>query len=305
MFNHRIAHLASALLVFIQQLAHLLDRERRILSVERFLTLALVQKRPVPCIRADGNLLVGLPSVADAARILICVGESRISHCLLRESDARVASAVESLRIELPRQEGIYPPKTLRIGFFLDIKRTDGGLLIDRYSIGDEFFVLCVILQVHVRPEQAIHQLSLLVLSSYGGESSHEQHTGGDRFSHTARLPESGATCKGNLLLSRQAETPACPTDKMSVLLSRGLFIVFHYEARNNERMPDHVYKKIEIVGSSPNGFEEAVQNALARAEKTVRSMRWFEVTETRGTIEEGKVGEWQVTLKIGFTLEE
>ena len=69
--------------------------------------------------------------------------------------------------------------------------------------------------------------------------------------------------------------------------------------------MPHHVSKKIEIVGSSPNGFEEAVQNALARAKKTVRSMRWFEVTETRGYIDDGKVGEWQVTLKIGFTLEE
>ena len=69
--------------------------------------------------------------------------------------------------------------------------------------------------------------------------------------------------------------------------------------------MPDHVYKKIEIVGSSTKGFEEAVQNALARAEKTVRNMRWFEVTETRGDIDEGKVRDWQVTLKIGFTLEE
>ena len=69
--------------------------------------------------------------------------------------------------------------------------------------------------------------------------------------------------------------------------------------------MPDHVYKKIEIVGSSPNGFEEAVQNALARAKKTVRNMRWFEVTETGGYIDEGKVGDWQVRLKIGFTLEE
>jgi hypothetical protein len=69
--------------------------------------------------------------------------------------------------------------------------------------------------------------------------------------------------------------------------------------------MPDHVYKKIEIVGSSPNGFEEAVQNALARAEKTLRNMRWFEVIESRGTIDEGKVSEWQVTLKVGFTLEE
>jgi flavin-binding protein dodecin len=83
------------------------------------------------------------------------------------------------------------------------------------------------------------------------------------------------------------------------------LLIVFRCEARNNARMPDHVYKKIEIVGSSPKGFEEAVQNALARAKKTVRNMRWFEVTETRGYIDDGKVGDWQVTLKIGFTLEE
>jgi dodecin len=73
----------------------------------------------------------------------------------------------------------------------------------------------------------------------------------------------------------------------------------------NNERMSDHVYKKIEIVGSSPKGFEDAIKNALARAEKTVRNMRWFEVTETRGDVENGKVGHWQVTLKIGFTLEQ
>ena len=69
--------------------------------------------------------------------------------------------------------------------------------------------------------------------------------------------------------------------------------------------MSDHVYKKIEVVGSSPNGFEDAIKNALTRAEKTVRNMRWFEVTETRGDIEDGKVDHWQVTLKIGFTLEE
>ena len=73
----------------------------------------------------------------------------------------------------------------------------------------------------------------------------------------------------------------------------------------NNERMSDHVYKKIEVVGSSPKGFEDAIKNALARAGKTVRNMRWFEVTETRGDVENGKVGHWQVTLKIGFTLEE
>jgi flavin-binding protein dodecin len=68
--------------------------------------------------------------------------------------------------------------------------------------------------------------------------------------------------------------------------------------------MSDHIYKKIELVGSSRNGFEAAVQNALERARETVRNMRWFEVTETRGYIEDGNVAHWQVTLKIGFTLE-
>ena len=69
--------------------------------------------------------------------------------------------------------------------------------------------------------------------------------------------------------------------------------------------MAEHVYKKIEIVGSSPNGPEVAVHNALSRASKTIRNMRWFEVTETRGYIDDGKIAHWQVTLKIGFTLEE
>jgi dodecin len=73
----------------------------------------------------------------------------------------------------------------------------------------------------------------------------------------------------------------------------------------HNARMADHIYKKIELVGSSPDGFEGAVKNALARAKKTVRNMRWFEVAETRGYIENGKIGHWQVTLKIGFTLED
>jgi flavin-binding protein dodecin len=68
--------------------------------------------------------------------------------------------------------------------------------------------------------------------------------------------------------------------------------------------MSDHVYKILELVGSSPNGIEHAVENALSRAAKTVRSMRWFEVVETRGHIEDGKVAHWQVKLKIGFTLE-
>ena len=69
--------------------------------------------------------------------------------------------------------------------------------------------------------------------------------------------------------------------------------------------MADNIYKKIELVGSSPNGIEEAVKNALVRAKKTVRNMRWFEVTETRGYLDDGNIEHWQVTLKVGFTLEE
>ncbi|MDQ6808022.1 MAG: dodecin family protein [Verrucomicrobiota bacterium] len=68
--------------------------------------------------------------------------------------------------------------------------------------------------------------------------------------------------------------------------------------------MSDHVYKKIELVGSSATSIEDAVTNAIARAEKTIRNMRWFEVTETRGHIEDGKVRHWQVTVSVGFTLD-
>jgi dodecin len=75
--------------------------------------------------------------------------------------------------------------------------------------------------------------------------------------------------------------------------------------AADSAGMADHVYKKIEIVGSSPKGMEDAVHNALSRASKTIRNMRWFEVAETRGYVEDGKVEHWQVTLKIGFTLDE
>jgi dodecin len=68
--------------------------------------------------------------------------------------------------------------------------------------------------------------------------------------------------------------------------------------------MSEHVYKKIELTGSSTTSIEDAVERAISKAAETVHHMRWFEVTETRGFIEEGKVSYWQVTLKIGFTLE-
>ena len=69
--------------------------------------------------------------------------------------------------------------------------------------------------------------------------------------------------------------------------------------------MSEHVYKTVELVGSSTQGMEDAVQRAIAKAAETVRNLRWFEVVDTRGHIEGGKVAHWQVTLKVGFTLEE
>jgi flavin-binding protein dodecin len=68
--------------------------------------------------------------------------------------------------------------------------------------------------------------------------------------------------------------------------------------------MSDHIYKKIELVGSSPNGIEDAVNNAINRAAETIRQMRWFEVAEVRGHIEDNRVAHWQVTVKIGFTID-
>ncbi len=68
--------------------------------------------------------------------------------------------------------------------------------------------------------------------------------------------------------------------------------------------MSEHVYKKIEITGSSTESPDEAVHNAIAKAAKSVKNMDWFEIIETRGQIEKGKVAFWQVTIKVGFRLE-
>jgi flavin-binding protein dodecin len=67
--------------------------------------------------------------------------------------------------------------------------------------------------------------------------------------------------------------------------------------------MSDNVYKVIEIVGTSPTSVEDAIQGAIARAATTLHDIRWFEVKETRGHVEDGKVAHYQVTLRIGFTL--
>lgn len=68
--------------------------------------------------------------------------------------------------------------------------------------------------------------------------------------------------------------------------------------------MSNHVYKTLELTGSSPSGIEDAVNTAIAKAAESVRNMQWFEVVETRGHVQDGKVAHWQVTLKVGFTLE-
>ena len=69
--------------------------------------------------------------------------------------------------------------------------------------------------------------------------------------------------------------------------------------------MSSHVYKALELTGSSPTSIEDAIAGAIAKASKTVRNMQWFQVMETRGHIAKGKVAHWQVTLKVGFTLED
>ena len=68
--------------------------------------------------------------------------------------------------------------------------------------------------------------------------------------------------------------------------------------------MSEHTYKIVELVGSSTTSIEDAIQNAVKRADQTLRSLRWFEVVQTRGHVENGQVKHYQVVLKVGFTLE-
>lgn len=69
--------------------------------------------------------------------------------------------------------------------------------------------------------------------------------------------------------------------------------------------MDDKVYKKVEVVGTSRMNLEDAIQTAITRSAETVRNMSWFEVAEIRGRIEEGDVTQWQVTVRIGFAVED
>jgi len=67
----------------------------------------------------------------------------------------------------------------------------------------------------------------------------------------------------------------------------------------------DHIYKIVELVGTSPESVTDAIQNAITRASATIRNIRWFEVIQVRGDVSDGKVAHYQVTLKVGFTLDQ
>jgi dodecin len=69
--------------------------------------------------------------------------------------------------------------------------------------------------------------------------------------------------------------------------------------------MTDHIYKLVDLVGTSSESVTDAIQNAITRASATIRNIRWFEVVQVRGDVANGKVGHYQVTLKVGFTLDE
>jgi len=75
--------------------------------------------------------------------------------------------------------------------------------------------------------------------------------------------------------------------------------------AKRSMTMLDHVYRIIQVAGSSEKSIEDAIQTAVGRASRTLRQVGWFEVLETRGHVEDGKVAHYQVTLKVGFTLDD
>jgi hypothetical protein len=170
MINHRIAHRTRALLVFIQQLAHLLDRERSILPVKRLLTFTLIKEGPVLRVRTAGDLFVRLRGIAGTARRASWI--RRISDRLLCRNSRCAARAVEGLRIELLRRKVASADKTLGIRLFLDIKCANGCLFIYGRAIGAKLFVLRIIPQRRVRPKEPIDEFAFLVLSMDASESN-------------------------------------------------------------------------------------------------------------------------------------
>jgi len=69
--------------------------------------------------------------------------------------------------------------------------------------------------------------------------------------------------------------------------------------------MSSHIYRMVEIVGTSSQGVDDAISNGIARANRTIRNLDWFQVTEIRGHLQEGQIADWQVSMKVGFRLED
>jgi flavin-binding protein dodecin len=69
--------------------------------------------------------------------------------------------------------------------------------------------------------------------------------------------------------------------------------------------MSSHTYRMVEVVGSSPEGVDDAISNGIARANRTLRNLDWFQVTEIRGHLQDGQIADWQVTMKVGFRLDD
>jgi len=92
---------------------------------------------------------------------------------------------------------------------------------------------------------------------------------------------------------------------KLTASVGTGYQALIASVRQGGQQMPDHVYRIIEVAGSSENSIEDAIRNAVERASRTLRQVGWFEVLQTRGHVEDGKVAHFQVILKVGFTLED
>ena len=140
-------------------------------------------------------------------------------------------------------------------------------------------------------------------LISYATQPGSVAQDGGDGHSPytkalAATIRQAGSTASGKSFASWNIYHRT----GLPLLVLSKLFDEAHSQDR--DQMKNHVYKVLELVGSSETSIEEAINTAVGQASKTVRNMDWFEVVHTRGHIENGKVGHYQVTLKIGFNLE-
>ena len=115
------------------------------------------------------------------------------------------------------------------------------------------------------------------------------------------RLPRNARRSSPGFLTSRWTSFPAGTQTRERTLINHP---ITHVGIPEKPTMKDPVYKLIELTGTSTITIEHAVEKAIQRAHKTIKNLCWFEVVECRGSINKGKVDHWQVTIKVGFTVE-